>query len=76
MIRNIHLFQRGVRQLEDINDGDQATIGLNNGQVEVVADLDRKLVRLVQIYESRVRDVLCIFLSASWTVVVGGAVSG
>ena len=30
------MFKGGVGQLEDINDGDQLTIGLNNGQIEVM----------------------------------------
>jgi hypothetical protein len=63
-----HLLKGSISEFEDINNADQSTIVLDDGKIEVVAIYHQ--LDVTNVYS------LCIFLRASWTVVVGAAVSG
>jgi hypothetical protein len=63
-----YLLKGSISELEDINNTDQSTIVLDDGKIEVMTIYHQPNATTV--------DSLCIFLRASWTVVVGAAVSG
>jgi hypothetical protein len=63
-----YLLKGSISELEDIDDTDQSTIVLDDGKIEVMTIYHQLTV--TNVYS------LCIFLRASWTVVVGAAVSG
>jgi hypothetical protein len=63
-----YLLKGSIREFEDIDNTNQSAIVLDDGEIEVMTIYHQ--LDVTNVYS------LCIFLRASWTVVVGAAVSG
>jgi hypothetical protein len=70
------LLQSCISQFEDIYNGNQTSIRFNNRKVEIVSIYSHGEFQAPTTIFYIKKGSLCIFFNASWTLVVGGAVSG